>query len=346
MGLQGYIAKRIFYSFLLILFVITLNFIIFEVMPTSPEDFLIGSRKELTPEQIARVRQLWGLDRPFYERYAKYVVNMLTFQLGDTVPTTGRRPVVQVIMQYLPNTIVLMGLSTVLAIVIGIIFGVIGAYKRGGLYDTSSVIVSLLTMSLPTFWMGMIFLMLFMQGGPVHNMFGFFFPIGRITSDFMPPPITFNLLGFIFSLPTFVEIQDRLWHLFAPTFILTLFQFGSYLLLTRATVLESMTEDYVVTARAKGLKERTVLFKHILKNASLPIITSVAIGFGFMLSGAIITEAVFSYPGIGTLTIKSLSNIDYPVVHAIFYITALTVIVANFFADLLYGVIDPRIKYG
>jgi peptide/nickel transport system permease protein len=143
-----------------------------------------------------------------------------------------------------------------------------------------------------------------------------------------------------------VEIQDRLWHLFAPTFILALFQFGGYLLLTRATVLESMTEDYVVTARAKGLKERTVLFKHILKNASLPIITSVAIGLGFMLSGAIITEAVFSYPGIGTLTIKSLDSMDYPVVHSIFYITALTVIIANFFADLLYGMMDPRIKYG
>ncbi len=346
MGLQGYIAKRIFYSALLILFVITINFIIFEIMPTSPEDLLIGSRKELTPDQVARMRQLWGFDRPIYERYGKYVVNMLTFQWGYTVPTTGRRPVVNVIMQYLPNTLVLMGLSTMLAIVIGVILGVIAAYKRGGLYDTSSVVVSLLTMSLPTFWMGMMFLLFFMQGGPVDNMFGFFFPVGRIASDFLPPPITFNLFGFIFSLPTLVEIQDRLWHLFAPTFILALFQFGGYLLLTRATVIEGMTEDYVVTARAKGLKERTVLFKHILKNASLPIITSVAIGLGFMLSGAIITEAVFSYPGIGTLTIKSLDNLDYPVVHSIFYITALTVIVANFFADLLYGMMDPRIKYG
>jgi peptide/nickel transport system permease protein len=292
------------------------------------------------------MRQLWGLDRPIYERFAKYVVNMLTFQWGNTVPTTGRKPVVDAIMQYLPNTLVLMGLSTMLAIVIGIIFGVMAAYKRGGLYDTSSVMASLLTMSLPTFWMGMIFLLFFMRGGPVDNMFGFYFPVGRITTEFLPPPITFNLYGFIFSLPTLVEIQDRLWHLFGPTFILALFQFGGYLLLTRATVLESMTEDYVVTARAKGLKERTVLFKHILKNASLPIITSVAIGLGFMLSGAIITEAIFSYPGIGTLTIKSLDNMDYPVVHAIFYITALTVIIANFFADLLYGVIDPRIKYG
>jgi peptide/nickel transport system permease protein len=157
----------------------------------------------------------------------------------------------------------------------------------------------------------------------------------------------FSLLGSQFALPTMTEIFNRISHLIMPVGVLTLFQFGNYVLLTRATMLETLTEDYILTAKAKGLKERTIIFKHALKNASLPIITSSALAFGFLIGGAIITETVFSYPGIGWLTITSLiQNMNYPVLQALFYITALCVIIANFISDLLYGVIDPRIKYG
>jgi len=122
--------------------------------------------------------------------------------------------------------------------------------------------------------------------------------------------------------------------------------YGGYLLLARATMTEALTEDYIITAKAKGLKERTILFKHALKNASLPLITNAAISIGFILSGAIITEQVFTYPGLGEWTWKAISFDDYPVLQCIFYLTGLSVIVANFIADLLYGLIDPRIKYG
>jgi peptide/nickel transport system permease protein len=122
--------------------------------------------------------------------------------------------------------------------------------------------------------------------------------------------------------------------------------YGGYLLLTRATMLEVLTEDYIVTAKAKGLKERAILFRHALKNASLPLITNAAISLGFVLSGAIITEQVFNYPGLGMWTWKAIDFTDYPVLQCIFYLVALSVIIANFMADLLYGVIDPRIRYG
>jgi peptide/nickel transport system permease protein len=156
-----------------------------------------------------------------------------------------------------------------------------------------------------------------------------------------------SLLGTHISLPTIAEVWNRIEHLIMPVTVLTLFSYGGYVLLTRATMLEALTEDYVLTAKAKGLKERTIIFKHALKNASLPIITSSALSFGFLIGGAIITETVFSYQGIGWLTINSiLVTQEYPILQAIFYITALCVIIANFVSDLLYGVVDPRIKYG
>jgi peptide/nickel transport system permease protein len=141
-------------------------------------------------------------------------------------------------------------------------------------------------------------------------------------------------------------LAGRLYMIVLPAFTLFVFLFGGWILLTRATVLETITEDYVTTARAKGLPERTVLFKHVLKNASLPLITSVALTFGFLISGAIITETVFSYGGMGLLAWNAILTKDVPVMQAFFFVIALLVIIANFVADMLYGVIDPRIKYG
>lgn len=144
----------------------------------------------------------------------------------------------------------------------------------------------------------------------------------------------------------FDVIGGRLLHLFLPAFILILFSYGGYLLLTRALMMETLTEDYVTTARAKGLKERTVLFRHALKNASLPLITQTAMTFGFLVSGAVITEQVFGWNGLGQWIWFAIYNHDYPVMQAFFFLIALCVIIANFIGDLLLGVVDPRIKYG
>ena len=342
MGLRSYLAKRIIYTIILVIFVLIVNFTIFELMPGDPAT-MFAPPQRVEPAQKEAILRHWGFKDPFHIRLLKYMYNMLTFQMGESFMT--RRPVADELMFYLPNTLVLMGLSSILAIVAGVVMGVIAAHRRGGLFDNLSVTSSLIMFSLPTFWMAMIFLLVFSLN------LGWFpsgkaFPVEWAIYGFPPPLFSINLGGFVLTMPGLEEILVRLHHLFLPLLILSLFQFGGFLLLTRATTLEALTEDYVNTARAKGLKERTVLFKHVLRNASLPIITASALQFGFMIGGAIITETVFSLPGIGQWTWGAIQTKNYTVLQAIFYITALCVIIANFIADLLYGVLDPRIRYG
>jgi len=348
MGLRGYIVKRVIYTVFLVIFVLTVNFIIFEVMPHNPVAFFFqpphGGATHLSNEEIAVINKEWGLSEPWPVRFVTYMKQMLTFNFGLTNPTSGQ-PVIKVLLAYLPNTLILMGITTVLAIIIGVVLGVIAAYKRGGTFDNVAVIGSLVTFSLPTFWMGLLGITIFAID--LHLL-----PSGGIVStDILLNPkyawTTFAILGTSISVPTLAELGDRIIHLIMPVAVLTLFSYGGYVLRTRETMLETLTEDYILTAKAKGLRERTIIFKHALKNASLPIITSSALAIGFLIGGAIITETVFAYQGIGWLTINSiLVTQDYPVLQAIFYITALCVIIANFISDLLYGVIDPRIKYG
>jgi len=341
MGLRGYIIKRCIYTIFLIIFVLCLNFIIFEILPHNPLDFFVGTStgKSLTPQKIAAIMHEWGLDQPWPIRFLTYMKNMLAFQFGQNTPDV-KGSVLGLIMTYLPNTLVLMGISTVLSIIIGVVIGVIAAYRRGGLFDSVAVIGSLLTYALPTFWIGLI--LIFVLAVNTHIL-----PGSGIVGYDMPPWIVYSLLGTRISIPSMTEIISRISHLILPCGVLTLVSFGGYTLLTRATMMESLTEDYILTAKAKGLKTRTIIFKHALKNASLPIITSAAMSFGFLISGALITETVFNYKGIGWLTIHSIfATFNTPALQAIFYVIALCVIFANFASDLLYGVIDPRIKYG
>jgi len=330
MGLKEYVARRIVYSVVLIFAVLTVNFLIFAMMPGDPlRQYISGLQRRITAEEYASMRIQFGLDQPLHERYGSYLVNMLTWNFGRG-RIGGAAPVVDQILMRLPNTLILMGIAAVLSIIAGILIGVLVAHKRGGLFDTATVTGSLITYSVPIFFIG--WLMIFFFAVQLK-----WFPLGGIEPRSWgrnPPTSILEFLAGRFSC------------LVLPTITLFLFSVGGWILLARACVLETITEDYVVTARAKGLKERTVLYKHILKNASLPLITSVAMTFGFLISGAIITETVYSYRGMGLLMWDALHPPDLPVLQAIFYVIALCVIVANFIADLLYGVIDPRIKYG
>jgi peptide/nickel transport system permease protein len=326
MGLRSYIIKRIIKSLILVFFVLCINFIIFELMPGDPMQFFVSAGK-MRPEMVEEVKKTFGLDQPLQVRFEKYIVNMLTWNFGYSFYTNA--PVGQEILMKLPNTLLLVGLSTVLSMVIGIIMGVMAAYKRGGIYDSTSVITSLTTYSLPSFWIGMVLILIF------HVYLNWFPGAGAWPREWAihPPTNVFQL------------IAGRAQYLFLPLLTLTIFSYGGYLLLTRATMLEALTEDYIVTAKAKGLKERTILFKHALKNASLPLITNIALSFASILTGAIITEQVFTYPGLGQYLWAGITFKDYPVIQAMFYVIALAVIIANFIADLAYGIVDPRIKY-
>jgi peptide/nickel transport system permease protein len=333
MALKEYILKRLVYSVILIFAALTVNFLIFAMMPGDPlRQYMARVEIHTNEEQYEMMREQLGLNKPLHLRYTDYLVRMLTWNFGNGM-IGGGAPVAEQIMNRLPNTLILMGSAAVLSMIAGIFIGVLVAYKRGGLFDTLTVTGSLITYSVPIFFIG--WLMIFFLGVQLH-----WFPLGSIaprTWGRTPPA---NAIEFLIG---------RISHLVLPTITLFLFSVGGWILLSRACVLETITEDYVITARAKGLKERTVLYKHVLKNASLPLITSVAISFGFLISGAIITETLFDYNGMGLLiwdAIRGGAAPDLPVLQAIFYIIALAVIVANFIADLLYGVIDPRIKYG
>jgi peptide/nickel transport system permease protein len=341
MGLRAFIIKRVINSFILLLFVLVINFLIFIIMPGNPIEVLAASGK-LRPGQTDEILKLWGLADPLPIRFAKYLKNMLTWQFGYSLAT--QTPVAFEMTGRLTNTLLLVGVSSVLAIIIGILLGVLAAYKRGGVFDSVSVVTSLTTFALPSFWMGMMALLIFSY--TLH-----WFPsAGSVPATWAQswptPAWSGSIFGTQIAIPSFTEITGRIYYLFLPCAVLTLFSYGGFLLLTRATMLETLSEDYVVTARAKGLSERTVLFKHALKNASLPIITNVALTFGFILTGAIITEQVFTYPGLGEWIWYSIGQEDYPVMQAVFYVIALCVIIANFLADLTYGIVDPRIKYG
>lgn len=343
MGLRGYILKRSINTVILIFFVITVNFVLFELMPGTQGsiEVLASSGRIRSEEQYHRLLNLYGfcnkeifalnktcVATPTHERYLTYVVNMLTFQFGISYQT-GHEVVEDIVESgRLANTVLLIGTSSLLSIILGILLGVFAAHKRGGLFDSTSVSSSLLFYALPTFWMGLIFLFIF------YRSLGWF-PVGGV--------IPFE---WVHGRPDILtEIVVRLQHLFLPTLTLTLFSYGGFLLLTRATMLETLSEDYIATARAKGLKERTVLFKHGLKNASLPIVTETALVVGTILTGALITETVFSWNGLGHWLWQAIGWKDFPVLQAMFYLIALAVIFANFAADIVYGMIDPRIKY-
>lgn len=328
MGLKIYILKRTLYTFVLLFGVISVNFIIFMMMPQDPAELLVSSQKIGRAETIQSLREQWGFDQPLHVRYVKYIENMITGKFGYSYRT--QRPVLSEAVGRLQNTLLLVIPPEIVSIIVGVVLGAIAAQKRGKWFDNLSVTSSLAIYSLPVFWIAMMLIVIFSLGLR-------WFPSSRTYPDYWllyPPTSIFENLG------------TRVFHLILPWVTLFLISCGAWVLLARATVLEAITEDYVVTAKAKGLKERTILFKHTLKNALLPIVTDIAITFGFTLSGAIVTEQVFIYPGLGWWIWAAIENTDYPVLQAIFFLIAVCVIIANFIADLTYGIIDPRIKYG
>ncbi len=330
MSLRSYLIKRLIYTFILIIFVIIVNWIIFQAIPggAGATGNLAGGLRTQS-SQYLYYEQLYGLDKPPLDRFEIYFWDMLTFNFGNSFLTQHTVISDMIDSGRLVNTILLVGSATALSLVIGILLGVVASSRRGTPWDSFFVTSSLTTFSLPVFWLGLILIALF-----------------AFQLHVLPPGNSFPSDWGQFGTPPWPQmILVRLQYLVLPVTTLTLILFGGNLLLTRATMTEALGEDYVVTARAKGLKERSVLFKHVFKNASLPIVTTAALGFGTVLGGAIITESIFTWKGLGYWLLTSITSKDFPVIQAMFYLLALSVIIANLISDLVYGVIDPRIRY-
>jgi peptide/nickel transport system permease protein len=331
MSLRSFLVKRIVYTVVLIFFVIIVNWIIFEAMPgvSGALYAVLGQSGRLPPNEYQRQLDLYGLDKPYWVRFYDYVRNLLTFQFGFSYRSNQDVTYQMIYSGKLLNTLTLLGASTVLALVIGTVAGIFVSRRRGSGVDNFATTSSLATLGLPTFFIGT--LLIFIFAGLVN-----WFPAGGTY------PNSWDYAGYP---PLATQILVRLQYLTLPVLTLTIFSYGGFLLLTRATMQEALSEDYIVTARAKGLTERAILFRHAFKNASLPLITNAALSFGFILGGAIITETIFNWDGLGKWLFDSIGYKDFPVMEAMFYIIALCVIFANLVSDILYGIVDPRIRY-
>lgn len=331
MSLRTFLVKRIIYTVILIFFVIILNWIIFEAMPGANGALyaVLGQTGRLPPNEYQKQLALYGLDKPYWVQFYDYVRNMLTFHFGFSYRSNADVTQEMITSGRLVNTLSLVGSSTLLALLLGTVIGVIVSRRRGSAADTLATTSSLATLGLPVFFTGTLLIFVFAEA-----------------VNWFPPGGVYPNIWDISGYPSILaQIPVRLQFLFLPSLTLTIFSLGGFLLLTRATMGEALSEDYIVTARAKGLTERAILFKHAFKNASLPLITNAALSFAFILSGAIITETIFDWNGLGKWLFDSIGYKDFPVMQAMFYIIALCVIAANFISDILYGVVDPRIRY-
>jgi peptide/nickel transport system permease protein len=322
MGFLSFLGRKVVFAILTILIIMTLNFAIFRLMPGDPIAML-ADQIRLRPEQVARLYQLFDLDKPLWDQYVAYMTQTLQGFLGYSYYT--QRPVTDDIMVRLPNTLLLVGVSTLIAIVLGMVIGIVAAAKRGSAIDIGAISFGFLGNSVPTFWLGLLLLLIF--GVQLQ-----WFPLRGTTS--VPAPTEPIAL-----------VLDIMWHMALPTLVLVIIQFGGFALVMRAAMMDVLTEDYITLARAKGVDERTVLYKHALRNAMLPMVTVIALAFGFTLSGALLTETVFSWYGLGRYIWDAIVRQDYPALQGIFFIISVMVVAANLLADIVYGFLDPRVKH-
>lgn len=325
--MSRYVVARSIQMFITLLIILTLIFVMFESLPSRPQD-LLAMNPNILPSQREYVEKLFGFDKPVTERYLLFMKNMLTFDFG--ISFSSAESVWSLLEDRIPRTMLLFGLSTIFAYIIGIYIGALIAWRRGGLLDGSSVVVSLTFYNMPSFWIGLIFLVVFASELNWFPLTGWYDPTDKL------PLFEVGSLGY--------KILDIAWHLTLPLIVLLLLQVAGTILLMRTAMLDVIGENYMITAKAIGLPERKVLFKHGARNAMLPVVTSFIIAIVFAVGGAVVLENVFSFPGMGALYIRSLLQLDFPVAEATLYIITLMVLLGNFVADLIYGYLDPRVR--
>lgn len=327
--MRAYLVKRIVMSIIILYIVATLNFILFQVLaPIDPTTTMLDKDWDEKKQQL--LRELYGLDQPLHIRYVKYIQNMFTWQFGLSFKT--QRPVAGEMSWRLVNTVLLLGSALVCTIMVGVPIGILAASRRGTKLDVFAIGSGIFAWGVPTFFIQLLFLLFFSYYA--YLTLGFpLFPFGKLSS--VPPPTD-----------PLQYMADVAWHLAAPLITLVMAGFGAWALYTRNILLDALTQDYVMTARAKGLSERAVLYRHAFRSSLPPVVTMVALSVPGIVTGAIITEQVFSWPGIGYWYIDSLFGGDYPVIQSVMFVFAFIMIVANVVADILYGILDPRIRIG
>ncbi|MBU2511838.1 ABC transporter permease [bacterium] len=318
--MRRYIFRRLANTLITLFFIIATNFFLFRLMPGAPIKTMARSQK-LSASMVKYLENLYGLDKSLFEQFLIYIKNCLTFDMGTSFKF--HTEVTPLLIERMGNTLVLVLASTILAIVLGVLAGLWAGWKRGKPIDLTLLGTSLFFWSMPTFWICMIFMALFAG----------ILPIGGMRDLQLENPTRW------------VAFLDLLKHITLPTVVMTITYMGQNLLITRNEVTNILTQDYIATARAKGLSRWRITFKHVLRNASLPLLSSAALSIAFIMSGALQTEIIFSWPGIGRLLYEATLTRDYPVLQGSFYLLSLAVLFANLITDIAYKYIDPRVEY-
>lgn len=301
---------------------VTLTFVLIHLAPGTP--FLPDPERPADPAVIAELKARFGLDRPLPEQYARYLRELARGDFG--VSFVHRRPVAAALVEAIPNTLVLAAAALCIDFLLGLALGVYQAARARRLPDVVLRNATLFLSSVPTFWLGLLLLLVFGQW--LH-----WFPVGGVTDPVLHA-----------SLPLAGRIGDRLWHLTLPALTLGLVGAAATARYHRAAMLEAIGQEFVRTARAKGLSEASVLLRHVLRNALLPLITLFGLAFPFLLTGAVVTETVFAWPGMGRLAAEAILTRDYPTVTATALVAAAMVAAGSLLADVLLAVADPRLR--
>jgi ABC-type dipeptide/oligopeptide/nickel transport system permease component len=318
-----YVAKRVLFAIATVLAAVTLNFILFRAVPGDAVQAL--RCQHCTLQFKNALRKELGLDKSKWEQYKRYLADLAQGDLGSSV--RSQQPVWDELWPSIKNTLPMIALGYLFAIVLGTLVGVIAAWRRGTAVDKVGLWTGLGFYSMPPQWLGLM-IVLFVAGA-----------IGLPTSGIKDP--TLGILG---DASTLEIVVDRLRHMVLPALTIGLVLYGEYALIVRSAMLETLGEDYVLTARAKGLSSWATVWKHGFRNALLPIVTLGALSLGFIIGGFITVEYVFSYPGIGLAIVEAIEQRDYPLLQGAFLLLAISVIVFNLIADLLYFKLDPRVK--
>ncbi|MDM4768163.1 ABC transporter permease subunit [Pelomonas sp. SE-A7] len=330
-----FLARRLLGLVPTLLGITLLAFGLIRLIPGDPVEVMMGERR-LDPEQHAALMQRLGLDKPLHVQYLDYVGKLVQGDLGESM--VSREPVAKEFAALFPATLELAGVALLLAVTLGLLLGLLAALRRGSLVDQGVMGLATVGHSVPVFWWGLILIMYFSVG------LGWTPVSGRISVLYEVEPHTgFMLIDSLFWGESGAFASACL-HLLLPGLVLGTSTTAVIARMTRSSMLEVLREDYVRTARAKGLSPRRVLLVHALRNALIPVLTVIGMQTGSLLAGAVLTESIFSWPGVGKWLIEAIARRDYPVVQAGILISALTFIAVNLVVDLLYGVVNPRMR--
>jgi peptide/nickel transport system permease protein len=320
---KAYLLQRVLQSFVTIFAALSIAFLLFRIIPGDPVA-MIARDPRLDASQIAILRASFGLDKPLYQQYLIYLVNTFEGNLG--ISFFYRVPVASILFERLGNTLYLVGLGTLFSMAIGLVLGIISGWYRGKAPDRIAFGTALFFYSMPSFWISMVLIYALAVVVPI-------FPTGGMVNDRLINP------------DWFAAFADSLSHVALPLVTYSLVFAGAYALIMRSSVINILSEDYILTARAKGFDDLAILRKHVLKNAALPSVTLIAMNIGLVVLGAISVETVFNWPGVGLLVYQSVLFRDYPLLQGVFILFSVFMVLANLIADMLYSFLDPRVRY-